>query len=481
MLKRFLSLLGFLLVFGWNSQAQYLTTVPPLAGGISGIQGITFNLAPQVGMYIDTIWCRFTTGGSTDVWYNPNPINQTTSPTISAANGWIQIVNGATSTAGFTGIPMPAATSPLFSGGSVYGFYVGAPAGCTSGCTSVEYTMYTTANPDTFSNSDLVIRTGPNCGFGGGMPNPPNYPRQFNGAISYHYATGTDIGVAGLLNPTAPFVAGSTSPVSINIRCNASNTLTSASVGYQLDNNTPITGSWTGNLTTGQSTPYNFTTPLTLPSTGTHILKTWARNPNGVSPDLNPYNDTLVTLICFGLPGGTYTVGAGKQFSTLADAISAINCGGIIGNVTFKLDPGVHTGPFSINGPLPGTNTYSMTFQSANNNAATTIISAASGAAFLSKNIDNINFRHLGFERTGTTFSTQFDNALCITGSNAGSVVGCKMRAEETSTSSYNIPLNLDNVNNFLVDSSVAVNGYYGIRLNSTNAAHGNSNIISNS
>ena len=468
-----------LILFCIASNAQYITTVPPLTGG-NGSGGITFNLSPKVGLYVDTVWCQFSGSGTASVWYSPTPINGTSSFPIQAPN-WVELVPAYTiSAAGMVGVPIPGSMSPMLNGGSTYGFYIGSPT--TGGSVSVTYTTWSAANQDTFANNDLVIRTGQNIGYGGAMPSPPNHPRQFNGGLSYRFANGTDAGVSRLIAPVAPFIAGQNVPVALEIRNNASNPIATASVGYQFDNNPAVTGSWSGNISTLQTATHNFPGTLSLPSTGQHVLKTWVKGPNGVNPDLNPYNDTLFTTICFAMPGGTYTVGnrVGTNFRTINDAIAAVQCGGIAGNVTFRIDSGTYTGTHTLRGPIAGLNSYLLSFESVTGRAQDVVITNPTGAVFKLDNVQNVQLSDLTITRTGTTFAIN-EYPLSVIGCTDIRIDGCRIVHNLNTGNTYNRSLNIERTSNSIFTNNTIENGYYGLYLSGSSiASRDNTNEISN-
>lgn len=67
--------------------------------------------------------------------------------------------------------------------------------------------------------------------------------------------------------------------------------LSTATIHYQLDNNTPATQAWTGNLITGDTTLVTLPA-LTASGTGQHTVTVWVTNPNN-STDGKLSNDTL--------------------------------------------------------------------------------------------------------------------------------------------------------------------------------------------
>ncbi len=99
-----------------------------------------------------------------------------------------------------------------------------------------------------------------------------------------------DAGMLNFTNPTAGFSAcvSSINPVA-TLRNSGINTLTSVTINYQLNANTPQSFPWTGSLTTSQTTPINIPTINVTP--GNHTLRVWTSNPNG-GTDMNFNNDT---------------------------------------------------------------------------------------------------------------------------------------------------------------------------------------------
>lgn len=478
-MKRFFTFVTLLLLFA-GAKAQYLSTVPPLAGGNSS-GGITFNLTAKSTVIIDTIWCQIASAGTLDVWYSTTPING--SPTI-AAPTWSNLVSAFSAGNGWVGIPLPTTTPLMMTAGSTYGFFVGANTGQTVITT---YTTYVSGT-DSFTNADLTIRTGPTTGYGGPMPTPPNHPRQFNGAISYHYGIGLDAGIVNLVTPSAPFSGGTSSPVTITVRSGASVTLTSATVGYQLDNNPPVTGAWSGSLTTGQSAQHTFPGNLTLPPTGTHVLKVWITNPNGTTvPDMAPGNDTLYTNICYGLPAGVYSIGnrPTANYQTIQDAINALYCGGVAGNVTFKIDTGTYTGNWTINGPITGTNNFVVAFESVTGNAADVKLVNSTGCIFRVVNCQNISLSRMTLTRTGTTFA-QNDGAFNARNSQNIMVSNCVLNSPSISNT-FSRSVFLDACSNSTITNNTINGGYYTVYVSGTSTtarSTGNTvsaNVIQNS
>ncbi len=98
---------------------------------------------------------------------------------------------------------------------------------------------------------------------------------------------------AGMLNFTTP-TAGYSACVSIinpvaTLRNSGTNTLTSVTINYRLNNGTIQNFPWTGSLNSAQTTAINIPTINVTP--GNHTLRVWTSNPNG-GTDMNFINDT---------------------------------------------------------------------------------------------------------------------------------------------------------------------------------------------
>lgn len=98
-----------------------------------------------------------------------------------------------------------------------------------------------------------------------------------------------DVSVIDILNPVGDNCPGSLTPT-IVLKNRGSNTITSATISYTIDNGTITTFSYSGSLASGATTNLNlpaFTTPL-----GIHTFTAYSSLPNGVV-DPNPLYDTV--------------------------------------------------------------------------------------------------------------------------------------------------------------------------------------------
>ncbi|GEM_PF-1140458 len=458
-MKNYLRLLIVVLfLFTGNASGQLsLFTSPPLLGG-NGAGGTTFNLRAISSVFLDTIWVPLygTVGASTNLqaWYNTTPING--APTIQAP-AWTQIHaafpavlgNSTTTNAnGFVFSPVVIPGGLLMNAGSVYGFAVGITSGSTG---SFAYTGTTTNLPpvgvDTFTNGFVTIYTGFNIGYGGPPPTPTNHVRQFTGGISFRPATGRDVRIANLISP-ANLTIGNNS-VQMVIQNAAADPIATADIGYQLDNNAPITVngySLSSVLGPGQSENYSFSTPINILAPGTHTLKVWATNANGLGADNNTSNDTLSVTICTGISGVFTLGGPSADFLDFTDAVNTLNQCGINGSVTFNVNPGTYYGAYTLSNVIGSGGANQIIFASSTGVASDVILMGDTAAAattrtsFTINNTPKVVFQNMTFRRSTVPAAAQ---GVLVYGptSNEGQIVGCVFDDQTLSTSSSNLGL----------------------------------------
>ncbi|MFC2113862.1 immunoglobulin-like domain-containing protein [Bacteroidota bacterium] len=157
--------------------------------------------------------------------------------------------------------------------------------------------------------------------------------------------SGLDLGMEKLLTPSV-FKTGNNT-IKVQARNYGAVAVSSFTLGYMLDNNTPEIDSFTNqSLGLGSSFMYEFSKPMNVSSSGTHTMKIFLGSPNGISPD-SIRNDTIVINFCTGM-SGAYTIGATGDFSSIASAIAAMQSCGVSDTVVFTLRAGTYNGPITI-------------------------------------------------------------------------------------------------------------------------------------
>jgi PKD repeat protein len=96
-----------------------------------------------------------------------------------------------------------------------------------------------------------------------------------------------DASIVNVTNPKGDNCPGAITPT-VTIKNRGASNLTSATISYNIDNGTPVTFAWTGNLTPGSTANVNlpnFTTTL-----GQHLFKSWSTLPNGATDPSTTYD-----------------------------------------------------------------------------------------------------------------------------------------------------------------------------------------------
>ncbi len=161
---------------------------------------------------------------------------------------------------------------------------------------------------------------------------------------------------AGPFPPTAL----TTHPVKVVFYNLGVQTITALDIEWTVDLVAQSTYSWTGSLAVGDSLHLTVGS-FDFSAGGDFALHFEAINPNGTT-DENPANNELDALVQTALVG-TYTIGAGGDFSSISESVTALYTRGAGGAVVFEILPGVYEEQISIE-DFPGNGTYAITFRS---------------------------------------------------------------------------------------------------------------------
>ncbi|MCF8254808.1 MAG: hypothetical protein K9I36_05870, partial [Bacteroidia bacterium] len=279
-----------------------------------------------------------------------------------------------------------------------------------------------------------------------------------------------NIKVEQILQPGLPMVSGAQDVKAI-VKNVGSNTVTSFTVSYTLNNGTPVTQYFTGSLAACDTVSVLFTGSNQITLGSNNSIKVYTESPNS-STDADATDDTLAIILKAPL-SGLYTIGTGGDYSTFQAAVADL-ANGVAGPVIFKVLPGSYSGQVVISGQIPGaSSTNTITFEG--DTASTRILSASvSGAAvFLVNQANYVNIRHLTINNTSTggvgvaIVGTAGNNY----GSNC-SIVGNIINMPYQTATSYNISVTATLGGNgtsacrndsITIDSNICTGGYYGI------------------
>lgn len=294
-----------------------------------------------------------------------------------------------------------------------------------------------------------------------------------------------DAGINALVSPNAA-CAGSVSVIA-TIRNYGSVTLDSVKVSWSLDGVFQSTTLFTDSILSANEANINLGS-ITV-STTPQTVKVWTSDPNGEN-DLSPGNDTLEVTGIVAALNGTYTVGTGKDYTTIQDAMTDLSAKGICGPVTFNVDNGTYTEQVSVGEIVGASSVNTITF---NGNGATLIYGATSSSDRHVLKLDGTDYMTISNMNImlDTSAAPSYGwTVMLMNGANNNTFSNCKIFSEYTSTSSNYIGLlatgsttsnsTSTEINNLLVQNCEIQGGYYGIRLNGNLSSAYNNRIIGN-
>ena len=152
-----------------------------------------------------------------------------------------------------------------------------------------------------------------------------------------------DAGITGIASPSGVACSTTIIPV-VTLKDFGTNTLTTCNINYQIDGGPVMTYSWTGTLTTGQTTNVNI--PAITVTAGSHTLTSTTNNPNN-STDANSGNNQTTSTFNVSASGATLPFVEGFEGSSSLPAGWSIN--NPDGDVAWVINTAVaHTGNNSI-------------------------------------------------------------------------------------------------------------------------------------
>jgi hypothetical protein len=142
-----------------------------------------------------------------------------------------------------------------------------------------------------------------------------------------------DAAVTQILSPVGQISGNTPVSVSIELKNWGTSPLTTATIYYQANNQTPASFLWTGNLPRLATTTVN--PGSVVFAGGIENLKVWVAVPG----DQTHQNDTANTQLHVCMQG-TYAIGQGKRYQTINAAVTELITVGVCGHTIFEIDPG---------------------------------------------------------------------------------------------------------------------------------------------
>jgi hypothetical protein len=279
------------------------------------------------------------------------------------------------------------------------------------------------------------------------------------------------------ISPVQGKVSGGTT-VSITVRLHNKGLkdLTSATIYWTLNGNSPTSFPWTGNL------PWDLTTSVNLGNytsrTGDFdTIKVWVSQPNGVANAQN-VNDTIIIMPygCSSSMAGVYTVGAGGFGSWSVFAKVLQNCVPT-GNITLEFVSDTHRQAIDLTNISTLMNGHALTLTSQSGNPNDAVIQVA-GTGITLNNSNNITIKALTID-----VSSGNNRGIDFTGPCSNVMIrDCRILTSTSATADNVAPIykaaSTGMAHNISFIDNVLDGGHAGIRFyNGTNSAYG-SNIV---
>ncbi|WP_379965017.1 T9SS type A sorting domain-containing protein [Epilithonimonas sp. UC225_85] len=181
-----------------------------------------------------------------------------------------------------------------------------------------------------------------------------------------------DAGISAI--PTTGITCPGTQNIIVTLKNYGTAALTSTTINWSVNGVSQTAYSWTGSLASGATVDVVLGTYNFLGGVNYTIIATTSL-PNGAT-DSNTANDSKTSAVFQTSLSGTYTVGAGGNFTTLTAAVSAANAKGLCGPTVFSLTDALYTTsetfPITINSLAGASATNTLTIKPAT--SATPII-----------------------------------------------------------------------------------------------------------
>lgn len=308
------------------------------------------------------------------------------------------------------------------------------------------------------------------------------------------FVPGADASLTRFSSPLNPISLG-TSNVDVILKSFGGGTLSSATLGWQVNGVVQTPNAWSGGpLGFGDSAvaslgSYTFINP------GFYNFKAWSSLPNNVT-DSFPVNDTITATFCTPV-SGNLTINASApasatNFQSFTSLVNALQTCGVGGPVVVDVAPGIYNEFVRINGAsIAGLSVANnIVFNGADSTTCRIVYDGSvQRATVLLNGAKHITLRNLSIETTGSSggFGIQLLNAA-----DSNYIIKCSVKmpylttglagfAGIVSSASLTAVNSAGNNANYLtIDSCSILGGYYGITLYNATAPRGMGNRITN-
>lgn len=219
------------------------------------------------------------------------------------------------------------------------------------------------------------------------------------GADEFAPMGANDVGVELIYEPNTanPFPSGNRD-IKVIVKNNGADTVMTATVQWRVNNLPKTPYNWAGNLFPGERDTITVGTHVFGAGISYNIIA-YTQNPDGV-PDSNPANDTAKVNDLYAALNGIYTIGGVlPNFTNFANAVTALNKGGVLGPVTFNVRNGTYAETFTINNIKGASTTNRVTFKSESGDSSLVVLTKNSntGRVVTLNNADFLTFSRMTF------------------------------------------------------------------------------------
>lgn len=277
-----------------------------------------------------------------------------------------------------------------------------------------------------------------------------------------------DAGMASIDSPTNPTCAGS-QPVTVTVQNFGTNQINPVTINWSINGTpqTPVVYNNTLDTAGGLGSNTASVTLGTVNITGATTVKAWTSMPNNVADtsNANDTNDVSTTPAM----SGTYTIGAGGDYTTFQSAINDLAALGVCAAVIFNVDQATFNETMNFPVSIAGTSPVNtITFQSDPSNTANPVVTSTGYVINMQYgSLHHIYFKELDLITTGTT------RAVYVYGANNAAYTYTDIQFHDclikspVSTSSGSVPAYIDGyyggAMDFTFENCEFEGGYYGV------------------
>ena len=292
-------------------------------------------------------------------------------------------------------------------------------------------------------------------------------------------STTLDISPTMILAPAFPVSIG-LQDMRVVVRNNGSTAVTSFDLTYKLNNGTPVTTTFVGNLATCDTVSVYFTGTqqinLVNPQNSVQI---YTSSPN-LSADGMPSNDTLVVSLSTPLIGN-YIIGnsSPSDYPSFNAAVDAMKIRGVGGTVKFLVRTGTYTESVNISGitGVSASSPVSFTSMANHRDSVTLQWNSTTGNAYVARLASSyVTLRNMSITQLNNT-ATVID----IDGTVSDTLENCKITSQTYSPTSthYTIKANGAYTDSLVVRNCLITGySYYGVYIYATSSAAAHRNTI---